>query len=192
MDFLKRFFGHLKTVLTHKHWVLHYASRLGITWQGIIHDLSKLSPTEFFEGVKYWDGKRSPVLVAKEKAGISYAWLHHRGRNKHHYEYWIEKLDFGGVPHKIPFKCVVEIICDWLAAGRTYNGITENLFQKEYDWWKEREPQMKIHQATKELITKILWNLSEYEKLYGEGDWSLESVRHAFKYWEKMYNKEKE
>ena len=109
MNWLKKFFGHLKTILTHKKWVFYYMSKLGFPFRGFVHDFSKLSPTEFFEGVRFWDGKRSPVLVAKERLGISYAWLHHRGRNKHHYEYWIDKLDQGGVPQPIPFKYVIEM-----------------------------------------------------------------------------------
>lgn len=163
MDYIKRFFGHLKTVLTHKHWVFYYASHLGYTWRGLVHDLSKLSPVEFFEGVKYWTGKRSPILVAKEKTGISYAWLHHRGRNKHHYEYWIDKLDQGGVPHKIPFEYVVEMVCDWLAACRTYTKDQKNVFKHEYDWWKGHEANVKIHKTTKMLISVLLWNLAETE-----------------------------
>ena len=163
MSYIKRFFGHLKTVLTHKRWVFYYAFRLGYTWRGLVHDLSKFSPTEFFESVRYWTGKRSPILVAKEKAGISYAWLHHRGRNKHHYEYWIDKLDEGGVPYKIPFKYVIEMVCDWLAACRTYTKDPKDVFQREYDWWTGHVSHVKIHNHTKKLITKILWNLAEYE-----------------------------
>ena len=163
MGYIKRFFGHLKTVLTHKHWVFYYASHLGYTWRGLVHDISKFSPTEFFEGVKYWTGKRSPILVAKEKTGISYAWLHHRGCNKHHYEYWIDKLDQGGVPHKIPFEYVVEMVCDWLAACRTYTKDHKNIFKREYDWWKGHEPHVKIHKASKTLISVLLWNLAETE-----------------------------
>lgn len=192
MSYIRRFFGHLKTVLTHKRWVLHYASRLGITWQGITHDLSKFSPVEFFEGVKYWTGKRSPVLVAKEQVGISYAWLHHRGRNKHHYEYWIEKLDFVGVPHKIPFKYVIEIICDWFGAARAYNGTAENICQKEHDWWLSHAQQMKIHDKTKLLITKILWNLASYERDREDSDLAFERVSRELPYWEKEYNEEEE
>lgn len=163
MSYIKKLFGHLKTILTHKRWVFYYASRLGYPWRGLVHDLSKFSPAEFFEGVKYWTGKRSPILVAKEKTGISRAWLHHRGRNKHHYEYWIDKLDQGGVPHKIPFEYVVEMVCDWLAACRTYTKDKKNIFGREYEWWKSHEDKVKIHKDTKKLISVLLWNLAETE-----------------------------
>lgn len=186
MDFFKRFFGHLKTVLTHKYWVFHYASKFGYFWRGLTHDLSKLSPVEFFESVKYWNGKRSPILAAKEQTGISYAWLHHRGCNKHHYEYWIDKLDEGGVSLKIPFKCVVEMVCDWLAACRVYEGYTNNIFQKEYDWWIKKSKTANIHSETKHLITKILWNLKEYGEHKTETE-TLAVVRKFMKTWKETY-----
>ena len=188
MSYFKRFFGHLNTILKHKRWVCFYASRLGYTWQGLVHDMSKFSPEEFFESVKYWTGKRSPVLEAKEKVGVSYAWLHHRGRNKHHYEYWVDKLDQGGVPHKIPFKYVIEMVCDWLGACRAYEGSTENIFQKEYDWWTSRAPNVKIHNETKRLITKLLWNLAEHERYRKDEKRALSDVSLTLKFWEEMYN----
>jgi hypothetical protein len=167
MNWLKKFFGHLKTILTHKKWVFYYMSKLGFPFRGFVHDFSKLSPTEFFEGVRFWDGKRSPVLVAKERLGISYAWLHHRGRNKHHYEYWIDKLDQGGVPQPIPFKYVIEMVCDWFAAASTYDGVDRrNLYNHEYEWWMEKSKTAKIHPDTKKMIGKILWNFREYYDNY--------------------------
>lgn len=188
--YFKRFFGHLKTVLTHKRWVFYYASRLGYTWRGLAHDMSKFSPAEFFEGVRYWTGKRSPILVAKEKTGISYAWLHHRGMNKHHYEYWIDKLNDGGVPHKMPFKYVVEMVCDWLGACRAYEGNAEGIFNKEYDWWEKNSRVAKIHDETKGLIHKILWNMVEYQNYVKDEKQVLEKIRIMLPYWEKVYNGE--
>ena len=190
MTYFKRFFGHFNTILTHKRWVFYYASRLGYTWRGLVHDLSKFSPTEFFEGVKYWTGKRSPILVAKEETGISYAWLHHRGRNKHHYEYWIDKLDNGGVPHKMPYVYVVEMVCDWLAASRTYNKTAIDIYKKEYEWWEGRKETANIDSKTKALITKILWNFKEFER--SKPDWNekmiLSQIKSFMPYWKRAYN----
>lgn len=188
MSYIKRFFGHLKTVLTHKYWVFYYASRLGIVWQGLVHDLSKFSPVEFFEGVKYWTGKRSPILVAKEQAGISYAWLHHRGRNKHHYEYWIEKLDTGGVPHKIPFKYVVEIVCDWLGACRSYEKNNDGIFQKESDWWQGHVANVKMHEETKALITSILARMVYYYNESGSEKVALRRTKWFIEVSKKYYD----
>ena len=84
---LKRFFKHLHTVNTHRFKVFLLCCRVGIPIQGLLHDLSKYSPEEFWESVKYYEGTHSPIHNCKKENGYSKAWLHHKGRNKHHYEY---------------------------------------------------------------------------------------------------------
>ena len=111
---IKAFFGHLKTVLIHKYWVFYYCCKLGIPWQGITHDLSKFSWTEFSESVKYYQGgTKSPIPVIKEKNGYSKAWQHHKGRNPHHYEYWTDNYDSGTtyieIPEKLGMKTVGQL-----------------------------------------------------------------------------------
>lgn len=127
-------FKHIKRIIIHKHWVLYYANKCGITWQGITHDLSKFSPIEFFESIKYFVEGKSPIEVAKDINGYSLAWQHHKGHNPHHYEYWVDNLDKGGTAIKMPYKYVIEFICDYLAAGKTYNG-KDFTFEKEYNWF---------------------------------------------------------
>ena len=85
---IRNFFGHLFTVMTHRKWVRHYCFRLGLFRQGLTHDLSKYSLTEFVPGVRYFQGDRSPTEKERELFGYSRAWLHHKGRNRHHFEYW--------------------------------------------------------------------------------------------------------
>ena len=167
---VKNIFGHLKNIIIHKFWVLYYAHRFGITWQGIVHDLSKFSPIEFFESVKYYKGSSSPITECKSKNFISYAWQHHKGRNPHHYEYWVDYFDSGNpVPHKIPYKYVMEMLADWFAAGRTYAmnaGIKWN-DRMEYDWWQDRKqkfPYMMVHPMTLLFIDKFM---EEVKFFYG-------------------------
>ena len=87
---LRGFFGHLHVINRHKFLVFKLCCRVGIPFQGLVHDLSKFSPEEFFEGVKYYQGNYSPIRNCKTVNGYSRAWLHHKGRNKHHYEYWFD------------------------------------------------------------------------------------------------------
>ena len=121
----QRFFGHLRTVLRHKYYVACGCFRVGLYRQGLLHDLSKFSPTEFIPGVRFYDGHRSPNSIERELFGCSKAWLHHKGRNKHHFEYWI---DFSADPKenvigcKMPMRYVAEMICDRRAACMAYNG----------------------------------------------------------------------
>jgi len=117
---IKNLVLHFNLVNKHRFKVFKLCCKAGIPFRGLVHDLSKYHPIEFFEGVKYCDRKISPIKVCKKKEGYSKAWLHHKGRNKHHFEYW---YDFN-TPDKtpiIPYKYVAEMICDNLAASLTYN-----------------------------------------------------------------------
>ncbi len=152
---------HLKTILKHKFWVFYYCCKAGIPFQGFIHDFSKFSPIEFFESVKYYTGTHSPIDECKKVNGVSYAWLHHKGRNKHHYEYWQDNFDKGGNPIKMPYKYLIEEICDFLGAGRAYNGKSFS-YEKEYTWWinKIKNP-IAMHPQDKDFINTILFELQK-------------------------------
>ena len=114
---------HLKTITSHKFKVMHYCFRSGLYLQGLLHDLSKYSPTEFWEGARYYQGDRSPNNKAKEANGYSRAWLHHKGRNRHHFEYWIDydkssPLFLAGMD--MPRKYIAEMVMDRIAACQVY------------------------------------------------------------------------
>ena len=117
---IKNFFLHLSLVLRHKHRVFINCVKCGIPFRGIMHDLSKFSPAEFFESVKYYQGDRSPIGACRRATGKSEAWLHHKGRNKHHIEYWLDPEC--KVTPLMPYKYAVECACDKLAATKTYRG----------------------------------------------------------------------
>jgi hypothetical protein len=95
---------------------------MGIYWQGLTHDLSKYSPTEFLAGVRYFQGHRSPNAAEREDKGYSEAWMHHKGRNRHHYEYWTDMSkatqNYEAVP--MPRKFVAEMVADRIAACKVY------------------------------------------------------------------------
>ena len=122
---MSNIYNHFKTITAHKMLVMHYCFKLGLYKQGLLHDLSKYSPTEFIQGVRYYQGTRSPNNAEREAKGYSEAWLHHKGRNKHHYEYWIDYNPKTGIPltcAKMPDKYFLEMFCDRVAASRNYNG----------------------------------------------------------------------
>lgn len=130
---------HWKTIRIHRKWVRHYCHIAGITWRGITHDLSKYSPTEFFESARYWTGTHSPIEEVKREKGVSRAWLHHRGRNTHHWAYWADNFSEGFVIHPMPMDDFVEMVCDFLGAGRAYLGKCFS-YSNERSWWlKERD-----------------------------------------------------
>lgn len=155
------FFRHIKTVFKHKWLVFKLCVKAGIPWQGIVHDLSKFSITELKESIKYYNGKRSPLAVAKETNGYSLAWLHHAGRNKHHYQYWYDYEAKNPTP-QIPYKYIVEMICDSLAAGMTYKG---KEWTKEYQktYWDRTKDRARMTEEVRKILDEV------YESVAKEG-----------------------
>ena len=103
-----------------------------------MHDLSKFSPTEFLESIKYYTGTRSPIDKAKEEQGYSLAWFHHRGRNPHHHVYWCDNFDEGMTCVRIPFKYMLEMFCDFLGAGVAYSKDKKLNIEGELQWWENK------------------------------------------------------
>lgn len=120
---MNRYWEHLKTVCRHRYYVFKECAACGIGFQGFIHDLSKFSPTEFISSARYYQGNRSPIEAEKEVLGYSAAWLHHKGCNKHHWEYWtdFDATDGHVLAAEIPIRYVIEMVCDWIGAGKAYN-----------------------------------------------------------------------
>ena len=119
---IRNFFGHLGTVMRHRHMVMKHCFKAGIIRRGLLHDLSKFSPTEFIAGVKYYQGNRSPTEREREISGYSRAWLHHKGRNRHHFEYWTDYSIKTGrlTPVCMPDVYIYEMFCDRVAASKIY------------------------------------------------------------------------
>lgn len=112
---------HLKTVHKHRKYVCKACFKMGLTWQGLVHDLSKYSPAEMLI-CKYYSGKRSPHQNAREILGYSPSWIHHYHANKHHFQFWWDEDEEGKIiPMKMPYKYVIESFCDMLGASKAYN-----------------------------------------------------------------------
>ena len=163
---------HLKTIIIHKWWVFVYCCKCGLIWRGIKHDLSKFSPTEFGESIKYYTGTSSPIDSCKKENGYSKAWQHHKGRNTHHYEHWTDNYDSGTTYIQMPLYDAMEMICDYLAAARAYMG-KNFTYEAEYEWWIcKKEPTVNaMHPVIKKFITEVLYKLykCDNEKRYQRG-----------------------
>ena len=114
--------SHLHTINKHKLKVTWLCFRCHLYKQGLLHDLSKYSYIELKTGFHYYQGFRSPIDAEKEEKGYSLGWLHHKGRNKHHWEYWVDFTRKGQVPAKMPYNYVLEMFCDRVAASKIYEG----------------------------------------------------------------------
>lgn len=156
---IKKVVGHFCTITHHKWLVFKLCVRAGIPWRGFMHDWSKYSLIEFLESAKYYTGKRSPIFYCKQENGYSKAWLHHKGRNKHHYEYWYDYAAPEQTPI-IPYKYTVEMICDTLAAGMVYKGKEwTNSSQKEY--WERTQHLARVNPKIFNLLTEVYDEVAE-------------------------------
>ena len=115
---------HFKTITKHKLLVMDGCFRVGLYRQGLLHDLSKYSPTEFWVGARYYQGTKSPNAAERAEKGYSEAWMHHKGRNRHHYEYWTDMSRETGRYESIPMprNYLVEMVMDRRAACKVYEG----------------------------------------------------------------------
>ena len=117
--------------------MFYYATKLGIPWLGFIHDLTKFTPTEFLLSVKYFDGRRSPTIIERNyKDNFSEICVRHTGRNKHHWQYWVDYTRYEMVVGRIPFKRCLEYAADVLSASRVYNPKDYD-FMVAYNYFKE-------------------------------------------------------
>ncbi|MGC4020211.1 MAG: DUF5662 family protein [Muricomes sp.] len=154
---------HFLTITRHKMLVMKECFQVGLYKQGLLHDLSKYSWTEFKVGCKYYQGDRSPNNAEREDKGCSYAWLHHKGRNKHHYEYWIDYGLDGGknmVGMKMPTRYVVEMFLDRIAASKIYKG-TEYRDSDPLEYFIHGKGYYVMHKETEALLESLLAMLAE-------------------------------
>ena len=155
---MKNFFKHLKVVTKHRYLVFKHCVKCGLFFRGLVHDLSKFSWVEFSESVKYFKGTGSPISKCREENGYSLCWLHHKGRNKHHIEYWYDNEN--KTQMHMPYKYAVECVCDKLAAAKTYNG--KNYTPKEnLNYWLKKKDIYQTSEETKEFFTKVFSDLCE-------------------------------
>ena len=158
-------FGHFRTITRHRHAVMRHCFSCGIGLQGLRHDLSKYSPAEFFRGCKYYSGVHSPNEDERRDKGFSAAWMHHKGRNKHHFEYWVDvdpKTRFYA-PVKMPYKYLVEMFCDRVAASKIYKN-KNYVDSSALDYFLHGNARAQMHPETAAELERLL------RKLANEGE----------------------
>lgn len=156
--------SHFKTITHHKLIVMEGCFKVGLYRQGLLHDMSKYSPAEFLAGAKYYQGNRSPNNAQRETIGYSSAWLHHKGRNKHHYEYWIdyapEKSGKILTGMRMPDRYIIEMFMDRIAASKVY--MKEKYTDKApLCYYQQGRASELIHPEVRTLLEKLLQMLAE-------------------------------
>ena len=156
------FIKHFMTITRHRHKVMYHCLRCGILWQGMRHDLSKYSPTEFLPGARFYLGDRSPTEGERREYGYSKAWMHHKGRNKHHFEYW---TDYNPKTRRMeavemPLKYVKEMFCDRVAASKIYQG-KKYTDKHPLEYFMRSKGRRPIDPNTSDMIEGLLRTLAE-------------------------------
>ena len=155
---------HFRTITKHRHRVIVHCFRAGIGWQGLRHDLSKYSPTEFWTGARFYTGTRSPNERERDARGYSVAWLHHKGRNRHHFEYWNDYNPATRTvqPVAMPLRFAAEMFCDRVAASKVYQGPKyTDRSALEYFQLEQTAGELLMHEDTKRLLTRLLTLLAD-------------------------------
>lgn len=163
MNTIQKAFKHFLTITRHRHGVRRYCFRVGLVRQGLMHDMSKFSPTEFIMGVRYFQGTRSPNTAERAENGHSLAWMHHKGRNKHHFEYWTDygpHVQEGYKPMEMPARYLVEMVIDRIAACQVYSGDTYT-DSSALEYFERVEESRSMHPKTLDMLVKLLTMLSE-------------------------------
>ncbi len=153
---------HFITITKHRNKVISHCFKAGIGLQGLFHDLSKYGPTEFIPGAKYYQGTRSPNEREREIFGYSHAWMHHKGRNKHHFEYWVDlnmkTKQYEPVP--MPLNYIAEMLCDRVAACKIYKG-KDYTDSSALEYYLRGHARSKMHPDTADTLENWLKMLAE-------------------------------
>ena len=162
---MMHFIKHFNTVNKHRFKVFVHCVKAGIFFQGLTHDLSKYSPTEFIEGARFYLGYKSPTEREREVYGYSKAWLHHKGRNRHHFEYWTDynPATRSLAPVKMPIRYVKEMFCDRVAASKVYMG-EKYTNESPISYFRGGRAKTSMHPETAALLEKWLLILQRYDE----------------------------
>jgi len=148
-------------IVRHKWFVFLAACELGIPWLGVMHDWSKLLPSEWMPYADHFYGQRKgrqrdatgyykPTDTGDDS--FDFAWLLHQKRNRHHWQWWILPEDNGGTKAlAMPDKYRREMLADWRGAGRA-QGYGDNTLE----WWEKNNHKMQLHSETRAWIVNQL------------------------------------
>ena len=143
---MEKHFEYFKYVIKHKWFVFLKCCEYGIIWRGIVHDMSKFSPIEWFAYVDCFYGTKNDNAFNK-------AWLHHQHCNPHHWQWWILQNDEDGV-NVLPMdqEYIKELLADWYGAGRAITG-KDNTKQ----WYESNKEKIILHSETRKIIEQEIY-----------------------------------
>lgn len=153
---IKPYYKNFTLICKHKWFVLIAGIKLKAPILSlIIHDWSKLSPAEFPHYSEQFFGQQS------NPSGFARAWNHHQKANPHHWEYWVmESGHFrGGYPDgtvlQMPQNFAREMVADWFAAHRAYEGYWPKDLEN-WEWMEKNFEKIKLHGETRQFVKNLL------------------------------------
>ena len=162
MSIFKKILNHFLTVHKHRKIVRKLCFKCGLYWQGLTHDLSKYSPVEFWNGVKFYTGTKSPHYGERDTYGYSKAWLHHKGYNKHHAEYWQDIRPNGKTePIDMPIEYLIEMVCDRVAASMVYLG-DKHTDDAPLQYYQTHKDENQFNEETRTKLENLLYIIADY------------------------------
>lgn len=151
---MKRYIKYFRYVLLHKWYVFLASNILGASlWRAIMHDNSKLLPSEFIPYARtFYNADGTSKNYIKDSPEMSMAWLKHQRRNDHHWQAWVLRGDDGSTgPLMMPDQAVLEMVADWMAANMVVEG--------DWDmraWYHKSRYRMQMHPHTREAVENLL------------------------------------
>jgi hypothetical protein len=156
---MMQYLHYLFYLLKHKFWVFYYSCKLGIPVRGLLHDLSKFRPDEFFPYANNWfdrKGKIKKLNYDDKSTAFGIAWGKHQRRNEHHWQYWVieGKSPCGkarrSLANPMPEPVAKEMLADWCGAARAKK--QPNVRK----WYQEHKDEMTLHLRTRRYIEFLL------------------------------------
>jgi hypothetical protein len=149
---MRRHWKYLKYVVRHKWFVLIACIKLKASLRlALLHDISKFRPSEWFDYAHTFYTSAG-VSQYNESPGFKTAWLRHQHRNPHHWQYWLLHQDDGqDIPIEMPRRYAVEMLADWMGAGRAITGHWDYR-----DWYNKNKTKIVLHPNSRELVEKLM------------------------------------
>jgi hypothetical protein len=159
------YWKHFCTITRHKRYVMIACFRCGLYKQGLLHDLSKYGATEFWSSARYFQGTGSPIDKEKAECGYSLAWQNHKGKNRHHWHYWTDFTNGRCEVLLMPPRYVIEMVCDWVGAGKAYNRVQWTIDTLKA-WYAKNAKDMVLHTSVKNYIDLMMEHVADENDLY--------------------------
>jgi hypothetical protein len=149
-------------VLRHKWFVFVGCMKVApvsLFWRSLVHDLSKLRPSEFLPYAEHFYGRKARQWRRDETGyykptntgdkAFDRAWFWHQARNDHHWQYWVFPDDGGKSSIVLPMsrKARLEMICDWRGAGRAPGHAGDTVA-----WYTKHRGKLVLERGTRDWI----------------------------------------